>query len=411
MITLSPSQQLALRLFESKQNLLITGPAGTGKSYLLNHIKGISKISITASTGIAAIQIEGMTINAWAGLGVGTDNIVYLAEDIKRREGKPYSRIRNCEILAIDEISMLSAEVLDQLDYLMQAVRENSHPFGGVQIVCFGDFLQLPPVKGKFAFYSKAWKEANFKVVTLKEVFRQQDAEFVDLLNSLRFGIVEDRHEKIILSCEKPYRKRKVQPIRLFSTNKKIDTFNNKRFEQLGGSAVAYKAFDTGIEPFLSQLKSSCLAPEVLELKTGAQVMLLKNVNVGEGLANGLTGVVQECKDDRVVVDFEEYGESSIERNRWAITELQPDGKRIELASRDQIPLRLCYGMSIHKSQGMSLNIAEIFLTNIFAPGQAYVAISRVRSLDGLYLREYKRNKIFPNPDAVKFYVGNQVNL
>ncbi len=374
-----------VNLIKQGKNIFITGSAGTGKSYILNQLRNdFPNMVITASTGAAAINVSGTTIHSYAGIGIGdrpADDIAWsLRQDTRRN-------ILYCSLLAIDEISMLSAETLDLIDEVFQIVRQSKLPFGGIQVIVIGDFLQLPPVgeEAHFAFESKAW---NFETVLLEKVYRQNDAEFLASLAKIRFGE----------SAEIPSYPVDPHAIRLFALNRLADAYNLDKLRALTTKQQYYEAYDSGDPKGISTIYKNCLAPKDLYLKVGARVMLLVN-KLDMGLVNGSIGEVINAEDE-VEVRFdngivETFGKEIVAR-------IMID--KVEIARRIQIPFRLAWGISIHKSQGLTLDKVYIDAQGIFECGQAYVALSRVRTKEGLSIVNLRPELIMANSKAVEFY-------
>lgn len=447
---LSQSQQRALNAIMRRHSVFFTGAAGTGKSYILKilqetmeSLKKSNKISLTAPTGVAACNIRGLTIHSWAGIGQGSETIDQLI-GIVARNAHACKRWRETEILVIDEISMLSAELFDKLDIIGRRVRNNLAVFGGLQLVLCGDFFQLPPVRlgdsVSFCFEAKAWKELFAdhpeNIIDLKTVFRQkEDQSFLNLLNELRIGEVSPNTINILrakvqeaqpltesLSKQK-LNKTIVRPTKLFSTNKDVDAYNLEELQRLADQHEndadteprVFIAVDEGREPYMTQLKAGTKAPQSLLLRVGAQVMLLKNLNTAEGLVNGARGTVIgfERSNGRSahypmlpIVKFDVI----VGSERHEVTEVLPhdtwdvkNGDTI-LAKRIQIPLMLAWAISIHKSQGMTIPLLEVSFNKMFEYGQGYVALSRATSLKGLTLRSFSHQAIRAHPKVQEFY-------
>lgn len=413
-IKLSAQQEKVCDAIGRGRNVLVTGAAGTGKSTILNWMKkkyGERGIAVTASTGIAAVNVGGLTINSWAGLGLADDSPERIAAKIQHMEWPTVrDRIKNCMRLAIDEVSMISAHLLNLIDAVFKIVRDNPAPFGGIQMIFFGDFLQLPPVikgmeeqrAGIFAFQSRAWAACNVAVAMLTQVFRQADAEFSTALNSCRVadytpalaGILRARYRAVDPNPEK-------KPVIIHTHNKDVDEINRVELEKIKEPEQKYAAIDTGKEGPVKMLQQNCLAPTELVIKIGARVMLLWNVNTSIGLANGSVGTVTRIAEytRRPWVMFDNGIEQEIENQTWEIKE---SGK--VLASRTQCPLRLAWAITAHKSQGMTLDKAQVHLADAFEYGQAYVALSRVKTTAGLFIQSGKKESIKAHPLAVEFY-------
>lgn len=404
---LTQSQYSCLVDITKKKNVLITGAAGTGKSFLLKFLKEKlgARLRVVATTGVAAINVGGSTFHSWAGIGLGEGTAEELAAVILENP-KATSRIRKAAVLAVDEVSMLDADLFCRLDAAFRIVRGKQAPFGGIQMVFFGDFLQLPPVAGRkgeahFAFQSPAWEASKIAVHQLTTVVRQRDAIFVEALSRVRMGVVDAFVRQILaarIGATDP--NPKIEPVVLECRNVDVDSFNQSRLDALPGTEFSIPSLDSGESRFASSLDKSCLAPSDLRLKIGAQVMLLKNLDVEGGLVNGSIGLVQSIGESSVRVDFGDAGICEVQRGRWSFC----DGDGNVLATREQMPLRLAYAITIHKSQGCTLSKVRVNLRSAFAYGQAYVALSRVRDLSGLYIEDIRWESIMASPAALAFY-------
>ena len=415
-------QQAAIDAIDNGRNVLITGPAGTGKSFVLDKLKKKLKrrLAVTSTTGVAALLVGGSTIHAWAGLGIGDDSAERLAQSLLRKRTRAYDRIINAEILAIDEASMLSGEMVTKIDHYFRIVRETEEPFGGIQMIFIGDFLQLPPVDkkfipqpmdddtprkenldGRYAFESRSWAEAEVVTHELKTIVRQKDAAFAAVLNKIRIGLVDD-HVKSVLNSRigiKPCTKDGVRPVKLYSTNASVDAINASELAKIESKEQLYTAKYQGFPWAIDNIKKNCMASEFIKLKVGAQVMLLRNIDLDAGLVNGSLGVVSGFPGGIPRVDFANGQSYTCEPEIWEIK----DGDTV-LASVEQIPLRLAYAITQHKSQGSTMDKVELDLSNCFEYGQAYVALSRCRTLEGMYITKMSLPKIRACPVAKKFY-------
>lgn len=409
---LSNSQRLAFDSIERGENVFVSGSAGTGKSYLLNFIKKELKdknIQITATTGIAAINIGGTTLHSWANLGLEEIPIEQIAQKILSPRGtNTRKKIRSTEILTIDEISMLSMETFEKVDKLLRIVREKDEPFGGIQMVLFGDFFQIPPVNSdNFCFESEIWKEANIKTIILKEIFRQQNGEFIELLDHIRYGTIKQNDIKLLKSRYNLVDNSIIKPTILSTHNTIVEHINYEHLQKLTSKEIQYLAKFEGDKMRVEILKKNCIAKELLTLKVGSQVIMLKNTYQKDGVMNGSTGIVVDfsVKKQYPIVEFENGAEILVSPEDWEINAFNYDTGELEtLARMTQIPLNLAWAITIHKSQGMTLDKAECDLKNSFASGQIYVALSRVRDITGLYIKSFDINKIKTNNKVLKFY-------
>jgi DNA-dependent RNA polymerase auxiliary subunit epsilon len=391
-------QQDALKILKAGRNVYLTGAAGAGKTYVINQYIEYLKshrvnASVTASTGIAATHIGGMTIHSWSGVGIKNDLTDW---DIDGMEQKQYlvKRLTNASVLIIDEVSMLSPNMLDMVDQVCKALRRSTEPFGGLQIVLSGDFFQLPPImrgvrsgEEEFADSSRAWRGADIRTCYITEQYRQQSDPITDILNDVRDGTITSKSMKLLESrvgaeFKSTDGEAEIEPIRLYTHNMNVDARNQEELAKLTTKSEIFEMTGKGNKRIVETLKRGVLAPETLELKKGAKVMFVKN-NFEAGYVNGTLGEVTGFEFGRPVVMTSEGDEIVVNAEEWMVE----DGGK-SLASVSQLPLRLAWAITVHKSQGMSLDAAEIDLSKAFAPGQGYVALSRLRTLEGLVLLE-----------------------
>ena len=388
-------QETALKLLKAGENVFLTGSAGAGKTYTLNQYIQYLKarkvpVAITASTGIAATHMNGMTIHTWAGIGIKD---VLSDHDLKNMKERKYLKehLENAQVLIIDEISMLHAKQLNLVNQVLKYFKESDEAFGGIQVIVAGDFFQLPPVgkseernRDKFCFMSEAWVEAKFRVCYLTEQHRQGNDILNDILNAIRSQSINQQH---IQALEKT-REQDIGDTftRLYTHNADVDQINYQHLHAIASNGQQFDAKCDGNAKLVETLKSSVRAPESLVLKKHAKVMFVKN-NFDVGYINGSLGEVVGFEED------DEYGVLPkvqltdgttllVEPETWSVD--NDAGKTI--ASFQQIPLRLAWAITIHKSQGMTLAAAEINLSHTFEKGQGYVALSRLKSLSGLRL-------------------------
>lgn len=400
------TQSQALTILKTGANVFLTGEPGSGKthtirtymSYLREY--GIEP-AVTASTGIAATHLHGMTIHAWSGLGVKNTLNAYDLDAIATKEYL-VRRIKATKVLIIDEISMLSAQTLSMVDVICRTIRGVPEPFGGLQVILVGDFFQLPPIgafgsEPQFAYQSPSWK--NLKLITcyLSEQHRQDDISLLSLLSAIRTNSIEDFHHEELQSRTRPDKKVSDSVTQLFTKNVSVDTLNDKKLAELSGREELFMMTSKGSKALVEGLKKGCLSPEELRLKKDAAVMCTKN-NPQSGFANGTLGTI---------VDFEKGTRFPIIKTRdgrrititpmeWVV---QEDGKI--KAHISQIPLRLAWAITVHKSQGMSLDAASMDLTDVFEYGQGYVALSRVRTFAGITLRGYNQRALEVHPEVL----------
>lgn len=397
-------QALALEILHNGHNVLLTGPAGAGKTFVLNQFVRQAKadgkhVSVTATTGLAATHLGGNTIHAWSGIGVG-DVLQEDFEDYLLKSRRDI--IETTDVLVIDEISMLHDYRLDMVDTVARTVRDDPRPFGGIQVVLCGDFFQLPPVnrdgsrQGGFVTNSNAWHDLDLVICYLNEQHRQDDQEFLDILNALRGGDIRRRHaEALIARVDMHLEDDNITE--LHTTNIDVESINHGRLSELKDKTYYYDMATTGSENYVASLKRSCLAMERLALKPGALVMAIKN-SPDRKYVNGSLGVVTgfEKGTDYPVVEFRSGKTVTMKPDSWELRD--GDKKRAGLS---QIPLRLAWAITVHKSQGMTLDAARIDLRKAFVEGMGYVALSRVKRLESLSLLGINRMALKVSPEAL----------
>lgn len=406
-------KQIILNEIRARHNICVTGAAGTGKSFLLKLIKDhFPHIHITASTGVAAVNVGGVTIHSWAGIGKGTLPATEISKFINSGPGTKIRRqLRKAKILAIDEISMISASVLNLLDQVFKDVRQNDLAFGGIQMVLIGDFFQLPPVSQDgnvdFCFLSDAWQNGDFKMFELTEVFRQSDLQFIQLLNNIRHAALNEEDIQLLQHRQAVDLADDISPTMLATHNYQADKINIEELNKITGEEeVTFKMSESGKEKAIEFLKKNCLAQAELTLKRGAQVMMLKNTLQKQGVINGSIGIITGfTKSKSPIVKFHNGEVCIITAEEWSTEVFNETTLETEVTgSIKQIPLALAWAITIHKSQGMTLDAVLCDLSKVFAEGQAYVALSRVKSLDGLYIRGFRPSSLRVNSQVRKFY-------
>lgn len=400
------TQGEALSILTTGANVFLTGEPGSGKTHTVNEYiswlraRGVEP-SITASTGIAATHVGGMTLHAWSGIGVAERLTPELLDSILSKE-HVVKRLQKAAVLIIDEVSMLSANVLSMVDEVLRTARHTpDHAFGGIQVVLVGDFFQLPPVsKGDapFAFTSPAWRALNPIVCYLSEQHRQEDPVLLDLLSAIRARTWDHTHVSRITARETDPEFLEEDVPQLFTHNADVDRINALALEALPGSPHVFSMGTAGSTVLIEALKRGCLSPELLVLKEGAIVMATKN-NPIAGYANGTLGTVIgfEVGTGYPIIETRDGRELVIAPQDWAIEE---QGK--VRAKLTQVPLKLAWAVTVHKSQGQSLDAAAMDLSRSFEYGQGYVALSRVRSLSGVYLLGWSENALMVHPQVAE---------
>lgn len=398
------TQEKALSILKTGVNVFLTGEPGSGKTHTINEYvaylrkQGVEP-SITASTGIAATHINGMTIHSWSGVGIKTK---LSKHDLSRIASSGYitKRVRPAKVLIIDEVSMLPPKTLSMVDAVCREIKQNEDPFGGLQVILVGDFFQLPPIvkseeeddssqtmliketNGRFAYDSSVWLRLNPSVCYLTEQYRQDDSNYLGMLSAIRHNVFNDNHLRYIETRKIKSQDGPKNAPKLFSHNADVDRVNNEILAKLSTESQIFFMSSHGSKVLVANLKRGCLSPERLELKLGAAVMFTKN-NSKSGFVNGTLGVVE---------GFNKYSGEPIIKTR--------DGRRIEVKPMDwtieengkiraritQLSLRLAWAITVHKSQGMTLDEAVMDLSDVFELGQGYVALSRVRRFSSLHL-------------------------
>lgn len=413
------TQDQALLIMKTGANVFLTGEPGSGKTHTLNEYvaylreRGIEP-AITASTGIAATHIGGMTIHSWSGIGIKTNLSGY---DLDRIASSEYiaKRILRARVLIIDEISMLTSKMFSMVDNVCREIRQNREPFGGIQVVVVGDFFQLPPITkieaernaqstlieessgSHFAYDSSVWQKLNPVICYLTDQYRQDDHDFFSLLSAIRGGNFDNNHLRHIEARRIERHSAPDGVPKLFSHNIDVDRVNGEMLAKLPGDLNAFAMSSQGADALIAALKKGCLSPEMLHLKIGASVMFTKN-NLKERFANGTLGVVLGF--DKVsgypLIKARDGKRITVEPMDWTVEENGRARARIR-----QLPLRLAWAITVHKSQGMSLDEAVMDLSQVFEFGQGYVALSRLRRLSGLYILGWNERAFQVHPEVL----------
>ncbi|RMD43836.1 hypothetical protein DV735_g1273, partial [Chaetothyriales sp. CBS 134920] len=453
---------------EDGKSVFFTGSAGTGKSVLMRSIieklkhkyrRESDRLAITASTGLAACVIEGQTLHSWAGIGLGKEPAPELVKKIKRNP-KTKTRWLRTKVLVVDEISMVDGLLFDKLEQIARIIRNTGLPFGGIQLVVTGDFFQLPPVaernsEATFAFDAATWNTCVDHTILLTHVFRQKDPVFAGMLNEMRMGKLTPATVATFKSLSRGLDfDDDVEATELFPTRYEVENANNMRMRSLSGQPMTFDAVDSGkLEPDARErVLQNGMAPKSITLKKGAQVMLIKNIDTQ--LVNGSLGKIQSFMDEttfHVYKDNEEefnlaqepeggsdeeekaaarekirrlrlLGNRDVQPKYWPMVRFtladgtcrdllcQPEEWKTEdqqgeiLAKRVQIPLILSWALSIHKAQGQTLNRVKVDLGKVFERGQAYVALSRATSQEGLQVLRFREDKVMVHPKVTAFY-------
>jgi ATP-dependent DNA helicase PIF1 len=428
----SQEQQDAFELYRQGKNVFVTGPGGTGKTELIRRIyqhavQTGKEIHCCALTGCAAVLLNcnAKTLHSWSGIGLGAAASETILSKIRKNKHS-LKQWKSTEVLIVDEVSMMSLKMFDMLDYIGKAIRRSVKPFGGIQLVFSGDFYQLPPVgndddpdSSSFCFESAAWNQTFDKQIRLVKIFRQRDPEYASILNQVREGRIKKSANARLEQCvgrTKPEDRQQVIT-KLFPTRQKVDFLNRARMEELNTaeervfpmklrsdleSRKSHQFTAKDIEYELEHLSKNLICDQELKLKVGAQVMCIVNIasekvieicNGSQGLVTGFCPMTG-CP----VVKYNNGLEQVMTRHTWT-------SERIPGVGIQQVPLILAWALTIHKSQGATLDAAEIDVgSGIFECGQTYVALSRVKSLEGLYLTSYDVTKIKINRKVKEYY-------
>jgi ATP-dependent DNA helicase PIF1 len=423
----SPEQQAVFDAYLTGKNVFVTGPGGTGKSHLIRAIYkdavAMGKcIQVCALTGCAAILLNcnAKTVHSWAKIGLGNGSPDAILQKIQKfKKTKPWL---STNLLIVDEVSMMSMKIFELLDYLGQKIRKSSRPFGGIQVIFSGDFFQLPPVPdrddadtGKFCFESARWSATFDCQIELKTNFRQSDGEFARILNQIRVGkLYKSGYEMLKERVGMDASGSLVKPIKLFPRKYSVDTINQAEMSKIGDDEQVFKAtlVKDGLDPKIpaetiaeeeAYLRKNALCEDEVRLKKGAQVMCIANVDMDVArICNGSVGVIMEFvatpSGSFPLVKFNNGVERVMVRHCWP-------SENIEGLALAQVPLILAWAVTIHKSQGATLDLMEIDIgSNVFEYGQTYVGLSRARSLEGLYIKSFAPEKIKVNPKVQAFY-------
>lgn len=406
-IELNEGQLKAIQLLKSDDNVFLTGHAGTGKSFVLNYYQRQLSypLPILASTGAAAVLIDGRTFHGYFGLGIMEGG---LQRTIKKAVGnnRVRARLRNDFAVIIDEISMIHPEAFEAANQIAKTVRESDAPFGGLRLIVVGDFLQLPPITPynqsvKWLFEMQLWKSLNFKEIYLKETMRTDKKHFIKVLNSIREGTVTDEVSDFLNSRIKKIADDFNGTV-LFGRRNQAESYNIKKLNQIESPEVLYETEvkkASKVQKTKEALLSLSPLPELLKLKKGALVMLRKN-DPDLKFVNGSLARVEKLLKDEVKVTLLSGSQVSLSKEEFHI--LDPDGRK--MATITNFPISLAWASTIHKSQGASIDCIHVDLRNLWECGQAYVALSRARSPENLFVEGWAHKSIKADLNAVHFY-------
>ena len=434
------------------KNVFVTGRAGTGKSWVIRGLidrllaLGVN-VAVTATTGIAARNLKGSTLHKFVGCGKALEPAQKLVENIVRKRRRDIlQRWKSVQVLIIDEVSMLDGDLLTKIEEIARLIRRNNNPFGGIQLVFVGDLYQLGPVQSykappvKWCFESGIWQDIIDETIELETVFRQSDPELIHNLSQIRVGNIDGNVINFIKSLEKTvYPEDGIAPTLLVSTNDEANVQNSRHTHALAGQPIIFEAKDCGI--MKDEIDKHCIIPKTIILKRGSQVMLTQNI--GDRLVNGSRGVVVGFSLDSVVVKFTCGSTERIKRMIWTLEilkqiaderivhpkfeseiratrvlaeELKSYGVKVDphtttiiTASRVQIPLVLAWAITVHKSQGQSIDRLTVDLSRTFANGQVYTALSRATSQKTMKVVGFDAKRVKVDQKVHQFYESNQL--
>ena len=407
---LNEKQRFAIEQTINGENILITGPAGTGKSYTIKFIIELlhtnkKNIGLTATTGTAAFIIGGQTIHSFMGLGITDSSLANIFINIKKHSSI-YKRVVELDVLIIDEVSMLDTLLFEKISDILCYIKSHSQndiellnkPFGGIQIILIGDFCQLAPVNGIYCFLSKLWETANIKVILLEELVRQNDdVLFQKMLQIIRKGKCTDNILRVLNALKDTQFEEDIIPTKLYPKNINVDKINDMEVNKLkesGNKTRIYKA-----EGSKDNIKN--IIKYDVELVENSQIIVTRNIDIYEGIVNGTRGVIKHLHDNSVVIKDTEGRLYNISYFKDIIDET----KKTDKYNISHMPLKVSYALSIHKSQGMTIDALEIDLgENIFTCGQAYTALSRAKSLKSIKIIDVSKQSFKINPYVKTFY-------
>ncbi len=407
-VELTPCQEKALKQLKSGENTFLSGGAGTGKSFLIKHFHKTldpKAFPILASTGAASVLVGGRTFHSFFGLGIlegGVEKTVEKALGNKRL----VKRLQKVQGVIIDEVSMLSSEVLQAAEEISRLARSKDSPWGGLQVIVVGDFAQLPPVtRGQaqkdWAFLDPVWQFSDFKLSLLREQTRCKDKDYMEILEEVREGRVTDR-VKSYLDSKLDEISVDVDLTRLFPRKNMVSDFNNQKLEEIESEEVVIESVYSGAQRFVDRLTKMAPVPPQLRIKVGAYVMTLQNDPKGR-FVNGSTGYVKEISNNSLILEL--VSGKIVEVEKTSFSMLDAEGETV--ATLTNFPVNLAWSTTIHKSQGQTLDKVYVDLRRLWEPGQAYVALSRIQEGEGLYLRGWDPSSIKADHEVLKFYEVN----
>jgi ATP-dependent exoDNAse (exonuclease V) alpha subunit len=403
--SLDIEQQTAFELLQSGENVFVTGGAGSGKSYLIRHfMQGLDAktMPILASTGAAAVLLGGRTFHSFFGLGIMEGGPQETYHRVKE-DGKLLKRLSQVEGVIIDEVSMIPSSALEIAEQLSRHARQSSLPWGGMRVIVVGDFAQLPPVtrqgqKREWAFQSETWRQSGFQIVELAKNQRTYDQQFLEVLNDVRKGKVTAL-VKEYLDFKVREHDEEDETTRLFPRRDQSEIFNQKKLAQISSEEVKIPSIYLGEERLVEALKKNSPIPGELVLKVGCRILFVQN-DPNKRWVNGTKGTVVDIAPDKITVEKDTFRHVTVEKTQFSLQ--NAEGKTV--ASVINFPLTLAYATTIHKSQGATLDEIWVDLSRLWEPGHAYVALSRLRTGDGLKLLGWNPRSVITDPAVTSFY-------
>lgn len=401
---LSDEQKIAFEVLQSGENVFVTGGAGSGKSFLIRHFMrelNPKEFPTLASTGAAAVLLGGRTFHSFFGLGI-MEGGKHATLDRVINDKRVMRRLKEVEGIVIDEISMIPAAAFEVAEELARHARESSLPWGGLRIIVVGDFAQLPPVTRSgprdWSFLSPTWEKSGFQIVELTHNQRTWDVGFLDVLADVRKGSVTERVREFLESRVREHDEMD-EGLRLFPRRDQSEIFNQKKLAQINETEVRIPSIYLGEEKFVEALKKNSPLPGELVIKIGCKVMFVQN-DPQKRWVNGTRGTVVEIEADKITVEKGSWRHVTVEKSQFALQ--NADGNVV--ASVINFPLALAYATTIHKSQGATLDEIWVDLSRLWEPGQAYVALSRLRNGEGLKLLGWNTKSFITDPQVTHFY-------
>lgn len=406
---MNKEQQYAFDSIKSGKNIFLTGPAGTGKSFVIKEIKhwainNNKKFAITALTGCAAVLIGGRTLHSTLGLGIGDKAIDILVHKLKRCNHKQYTKLQVLDILVIDEVSMMSDEVMEKASQILSLIRNDPRPFGGVQVILSGDMCQLGPVSGKFCFLSPLWEQTIQEMITLTTIVRQSGDElFLKILHYLRKGKCTKKIFDKLMKCHNTQFPQDIKPTKLYSKRANVDKINEDEYNALinaGAIENIYRTSPTSSIPHKAEeaikWATKVGIPMEIKLCVGSQVVVTSNIDQDSGIINGTRGVIKDVGPEPVIKLLD---------GREVIIKMKKTKDETEKLEVEYMPLKYAWCLTVHSAQGMTLDAAEIDLgRSIFAHGQAYTALSRVKNLRSLKITSLDQHSFIIDPKVKTLY-------